>query len=166
MPSLGFLKKKRAKEDKPDPSSQPTSPVTPITPTSAKTFESNSLTTIPTQSTVATSVGSLSHPTVRGSQETPASAGGGPQMNSAVHQAAPYGLQPTPSPAHTGTPQSLPSINNLINLPQSDGKKYVSPGLILMSNVKSRSSWNTPTATSGANFGGEGDKRKILAWRL
>ncbi|KAI6091126.1 Pkinase-domain-containing protein [Hypoxylon rubiginosum] len=127
MPSLGFLKKKRAKEDKPDPSSQPTSPVTPITPTSAKTFESNSLTTIPTQSTVATSVGSLSHPTVRGSQETPASAGGGPQMNSAVHQAAPYGLQPTPSPAHTGTPQSLPSINNLINLPQSDGHHGTPP---------------------------------------
>ncbi|KAI0180007.1 Pkinase-domain-containing protein [Hypoxylon sp. FL1284] len=124
MPTLGFLKKKRAKEDKPDPSfSQPTSPVTPITPTSATTFESSSLTTIPTQSTVATSVGSLSYPTLRASQDTRASAGGGPQMNSSAVQAAPYGLQPTPSPAHAGTPQSLPSINNLINLPQNDGKE-------------------------------------------
>ncbi|KAI1771385.1 Pkinase-domain-containing protein [Hypoxylon cercidicola] len=128
MPSLGFLKKKRAKEDRHPSSSQPTSPVTPITPTSAKTFESNSLTTIPTQSTVATSFGSQSHPTVRSSQETPASAGGGPPMNSsAVHQAPPYGLQPTPSPAHTGTPQSLPSINNLINLPQNDGHHGTPP---------------------------------------
>ncbi|KAL7626853.1 cAMP-dependent protein kinase catalytic subunit [Parahypoxylon ruwenzoriense] len=132
MPTLGFLKKKRTKEDKPDPSSsQPTSPVTPITPatpTSSRTFESNSLTTIPTQSTTATSRASQSQPTNQTTKEAPASAGGGPQMNPpATHQAAPYGIQPTPSPAQSATPQNLPSINNLINLPQNDGHHGTPP---------------------------------------
>ncbi|KAI1090889.1 Pkinase-domain-containing protein [Rostrohypoxylon terebratum] len=131
MPTLGFLKKKRTKEEKPDPSSssQPTSPVTPVTPTSSRTFESNSLTTIPTHSTAATSARpSQSQPTTKNSQEALASAGGGSQMNpSAVHQTAPYGLQPSPSPAQAGTPQNLPSINNLINLPQNDGHHAAPP---------------------------------------
>ncbi|KAI2639684.1 Pkinase-domain-containing protein [Hypomontagnella submonticulosa] len=127
MPSLGFLKKKRTKEERPDhSSSQPTSPVTPITPTSSRTFESGSITTVATHSTSATSTASQSQsqsqPSTQPAPEAPASAGGGPQMNPSVaHQAVPYGLQPTPSPAHTGTPQNLPSINNLINLPQNDG---------------------------------------------
>ncbi|KAI1393744.1 Pkinase-domain-containing protein [Hypoxylon trugodes] len=122
MPTLGFLKKKRTKEEKLDSSSQPTSPVTPITPTSSRTFESSSLTTVPTHSTSATSTASQSQSTAQNNHEAPASAGGGPQMNPpAAHQAAPYGLQPTPSPAQVGTSHNLPSINNLINLPQNDG---------------------------------------------
>ncbi|OTB06049.1 hypothetical protein M426DRAFT_72603 [Hypoxylon sp. CI-4A] len=129
MPTLGFLKKKRTKEEKPDPSSsQPTSPVTPITPTSSRTFGSSSLTTIPTHSTASTSIASRSQSTVQTSQEAPVSSGGAPQMNpQAAHQVSPYGLQPTPSPAHTGTPQNLPSINNLINLPQNDGHHGTPP---------------------------------------
>ncbi|KAI2630694.1 Pkinase-domain-containing protein [Hypoxylon sp. NC1633] len=130
MPTLGFLKKKRTREDKPDPSSssQPASPVTPITPTSTRTFESNSLTTVPTHSTRATSTASQSQLTASTTKEAPASAGGGSQMiPQAAQQAAPYGLQPTPSPAHTGTPQNLPSINNLINLPQNDGHHGTPP---------------------------------------
>ncbi|KAK6950308.1 cAMP-dependent protein kinase catalytic subunit [Daldinia eschscholtzii] len=126
--SLGFLKKKRTKEEKPDPSSsQPTSPVTPITPTSSRTFGSSSLTTVPTHSTTATSIASQSQSTTQNTQEAPASAGGGSQMNPSVAQAVPYGIQPSPSPAHTGTPQNLPSINNLINLPQNDGHHATSP---------------------------------------
>ncbi|KAI0114963.1 Pkinase-domain-containing protein [Daldinia grandis] len=125
--SLGFLKKKRTKEDKPDPSSQPTSPVTPITPTSSRTFGSNSLTTVPTHSTAATSIASQSQSTTQSTQEAPASAGGGSQMNPPAAQAVPYGIQPSPSPAHTGTPQNLPSINNLINLPQNDGHPGAPP---------------------------------------
>ncbi|KAF3064962.1 cAMP-dependent protein kinase type 2 [Daldinia childiae] len=126
--SLGFLKKKRTKEDKPDPSSsQPTSPVTPITPTSSRTFGSSSLTTVPTHSTTATSIASQSQSTTQGSQEAPASAGGGSQMNPPAAQAVPYGIQPSLSPAQTGTPQNLPSINNLINLPQNDGHPGAPP---------------------------------------
>ncbi|KAI0386255.1 Pkinase-domain-containing protein [Hypomontagnella monticulosa] len=132
MPSLGFLKKKRTKEERPDSSSQPTSPVTPITPTSSRTFESGSIATIATHSTSATSTAShsqsQSQPSTQSAPEAPASAGGGPQMNPSVaHQPVPYGLQPTPSPAHTGTPQNLPSINNLINLPQNDGHHGTPP---------------------------------------
>ncbi|KAI1103801.1 Pkinase-domain-containing protein [Jackrogersella minutella] len=131
MPTLGFLKKKRTKEEKPDPSSsQPTSPVTPVTPTSSRTFESkSSLTTIPTHSTAATSARpSQSQPITQNSHEAPAFAGGKPQMNPpAAHQAVAYGLQPAPSPVQAGTPQNLPSINNLINLPQNDGHNGTPP---------------------------------------
>ena len=35
---------------------------------------------------------------------------------------APYGLQHTPSPGQASTPHNLPSINNLINIPQNDGE--------------------------------------------
>ncbi|KAI1661591.1 Pkinase-domain-containing protein [Daldinia decipiens] len=116
--SLGFLKKKRTKEEKPDPSSsQPTSPVTPVTPTSSRTFGSSSLTTVPTHSTTATSIASQSQSTTKSTQEAPASAA----------QAVPYGIQPSLSPAQTGTPQNLPSINNLINLPQNDGHPGAPP---------------------------------------
>ncbi|KAI5863120.1 Pkinase-domain-containing protein [Durotheca rogersii] len=131
MPSLGFLKKKRTKEEKSDrsSSSQPTSPVTPITPvtpTSLRTFGSKtSLITAATRSSVARSTASQSQPTNPPTQEVPASAGGGSQMNTpATHQAAPYGLQPPPNPAPSGTPQNVPSINNLINLPQNDGNHH------------------------------------------
>lgn len=37
------------------------------------------------------------------------------------HQPVPYGIQQSPSPGHIVTPHNLPSINNLINLPQADG---------------------------------------------
>ncbi|KAH9887470.1 Pkinase-domain-containing protein [Xylariomycetidae sp. FL2044] len=141
MPTLGFLKKKRTREDKSDhSSSQPASPVTPITPTSARPFDSNSLATTPTQSThPSTSAHSHSQSqshtqpilqvnSTSQSNETPASAGGGFQMNpTAAQPAAPYGIQPTPSPGQTSTPQNLPSINNLINLPQTDGQHSTPP---------------------------------------
>lgn len=42
-------------------------------------------------------------------------------MNPSAVQAVPYGLQQSPSPGHMVTPHNLPSINNLINLPQTDG---------------------------------------------
>ncbi|KAI0914476.1 Pkinase-domain-containing protein [Ustulina deusta] len=123
MPALGFLKKKRTREDKADPSSsQPTSPVTPGTPTRA--FES--FNTIP-KSTPNTSALAQPQPTSQ-RNETPAPAGGGPQMNPpAVHQAVPYGIQQSPSPGHMVTPHNLPSINNLINLPQTDGHHGTPP---------------------------------------
>lgn len=130
MPSLGFLKKKRTRDDKADPSSsQPNSPVTPVTPTISHSFESQH-----TQSTARTTPGSsASHTRKPSSQQRnasyevqkPASAGVGQQMNvvqghqSQQHQ--PYGIQPSPSPGHAGTPSSLPSINNIINMPQNDG---------------------------------------------
>ncbi|KAI1195897.1 Pkinase-domain-containing protein [Nemania serpens] len=118
MPSLGFLKKKRTREDKTDPSSsQPTSPITPVTPT--RGFESfNSL---PSKSGSITSASIQSQATTQ-SIETPVSIAGGPQMNPPAvhHQPVPYGIQHTPSPGHAVTPHNLPSINNLINLPQAD----------------------------------------------
>ncbi|KAI1879504.1 hypothetical protein JX265_002458 [Neoarthrinium moseri] len=130
MPTLGFLKKKRTREEKTDPSSsQPTSPVTPITPTISQSFDSQ-LTHTPTQTTAASSVShtrttsSQNHP---GSQDAkaPASAGGSQSMNTVAQpqqqQQPPFGIQPTPSPGQVGTPQSLPSINNLIHPPQTDG---------------------------------------------
>ncbi|KAJ2989445.1 hypothetical protein NUW58_g3461 [Xylaria curta] len=124
MPALGFLKKKRTREDKTDPSSsQPTSPITPVTPTRA--FES--FNTIPSNSASNTSAATQSQSTTK-SNESSASAGGGPQMNAqAAHPAVPYGIQHTPSPGHAITPHNLPSINNLINLPQTDGHHGAPP---------------------------------------
>ena len=129
MPSLGFLKKKRTREDKSDPSSsQPTSPVTPITPTSARPFD-NPLSHTSTQTTARSSLSNTHTKSTSGSYsglketQAPASAGGGSQMNSisSHQQQTPFGIQHTPSPGHIGTPQNLPSINNLINPPQVDG---------------------------------------------
>ncbi|KAI1151375.1 Pkinase-domain-containing protein [Nemania diffusa] len=125
MPTLGFLKKKRTREDKSDPSSsQPTSPITPVTPT--RGFES--FNTIPSKSTSKTSAPTPSQPTSQ-SKEVPVSAGGGPQMNPPAvhHQPVPYGIQQSPSPGHIVTPHNLPSINNLINLPQADGHHGTPP---------------------------------------
>ncbi|KAH8162991.1 hypothetical protein CIB48_g5255 [Xylaria polymorpha] len=119
-----FLKKKRTREDKADPSSsQPTSPITPVTPTRA--FES--FNTIPSKTTSNTSAATQLQSTSQ-SNETSVPAGGGPQMNPpAVHQAVPYGIQQSPSPGHMLTPHNLPSINNLINLPQTDGHHGTPP---------------------------------------
>ncbi|KAI0166172.1 Pkinase-domain-containing protein [Xylariaceae sp. FL1272] len=128
MPTLGFLKKKRTREEKPDPSSsQPTSPVTPVTPSSSRAFGSFTTSTNPSKaaSSTTSNTNSLAQPQPRDhshSKEIPVSAGGGPQMNPPAAQAsAPYGIQHTPSPGHAGAPHNLPSINNLINLPQNDG---------------------------------------------
>ncbi|KAI1168642.1 Pkinase-domain-containing protein [Nemania serpens] len=125
MPSLGFLKKKRTREDKTDPSSsQPASPVTPVTPT--RGFES--FNTIPSKSASITSASIQSQATGQ-SIETPVSVAGGPQMNPPAvhHQPVPYGIQHTPSPGHVVTPHNLPSINNLINLPQADAHHGTPP---------------------------------------
>lgn len=127
MPSLGFLKKKRTRDDKTDPSSS--QPASPVTPTVSQNFESQ-LSQSPAQNTTG---GTVSHTRTTSSQNRPAtgeapnptSAGGGHQMNvvqSHQHlQQPPFGIQPSPSPGQVGTPQHLPSINNLINLPQNDG---------------------------------------------
>ncbi|KAI1111549.1 Pkinase-domain-containing protein [Nemania sp. NC0429] len=118
MPSLGFLKKKRTREDKTDPSSsQPASPITPVTPT--RGFES--FNTIPSKSGSIASA-SIQSQITNHSVEAPVSVAGGPQMNSPAvhHQPVPYGIQHTPSPGHVVAPHNLPSINNLINLPQAD----------------------------------------------
>ncbi|KAI1191155.1 Pkinase-domain-containing protein [Nemania serpens] len=125
MPTLGFLKKKRTREDKTDPSSsQPASPVTPVTPT--RGFES--FNTIPSKPGSNTSASIQSHTTTQ-STETPVSIAGGPQMNPPAvhHQPVPYGIQHTPSPGHVATPHNLPSINNLINLPQADAHHGTPP---------------------------------------
>ncbi|RYO74421.1 hypothetical protein DL764_010824 [Monosporascus ibericus] len=116
MPSLNFLKKKRTREDKPDPaSSQPTSPVTPITPTAAKPFDPTTLTKTTTQNIQNTAANSNSvsqtQPSTNTSRETPASAGGGPQMNlQAPVQQAPYGLPHSPR-AHA-IPQTQPQLQH------------------------------------------------------
>ncbi|KAI0128864.1 catalytic subunit of camp-dependent protein kinase [Xylariales sp. AK1849] len=129
MPSLGFLKKKRTREDKTDrSSSQATSPETPITPTISHTFD-NPLSATSTQKSTATTASTVSHSRTTsqnqsGNQptQTPASAGGGQPMNTIpIPQQHPHGIQPSPSPGHVGTPQNLPSINSLINPPQVDG---------------------------------------------
>ncbi|KAK7941177.1 uncharacterized protein PG986_013564 [Apiospora aurea] len=134
MPSLGFLKKKRTREDKSDPSSsQPTSPVTPITPTSARPFD-NSLSHTSTRTTTGSSLSHTHTKSTSGSYQgltetqTPASAGGGSQMSSqSGQQQPPFGIQHTPSPGHVGAPQNLPSINNLIHPPQTDGNNGAPP---------------------------------------
>ncbi|KAK7923296.1 cAMP-dependent protein kinase type 2 [Apiospora marii] len=137
MPSLGFLKKKRTREDKSEPStSQPTSPVTPITPTSARPFD-NSLSHTSTRTTTSSSLSHSHTKSTSGSYsglnetQSPASAGVGSPMNSSIsgqQQQTPFGIQHTPSPGHAGTPQSLPSINNLIHPNhQTDGNNNGAP---------------------------------------
>ena len=46
------------------------------------------------------------------------------QQQQLQQPAAPYGIQPSPSPGQVGTPQAVPSINNLINTPQADGMPF------------------------------------------
>jgi protein kinase A len=146
MPTLGFLKKKRTREDKTDPSSsQPTSPVTPVTPT--RGFES--FNTIPSKTTSNTSAPTQPQPTSQ-NNEVPVSAGGGSQMNPPAvhHQPIPYGIQQSPSPGHMVTPHNLPSINNLINLPQIDGMhSTLKLRGKFSSNLYGRPSWHAPTTT-------------------
>ncbi|KAI0480677.1 Pkinase-domain-containing protein [Xylariaceae sp. FL0804] len=127
MPSLGFLKKKRTREDKNDPSgSQPASPVTPVTPTSGKPFDSH-FARKPSRASAAI-LQTQQQPATQ-QHEAPVAAGTGQPMNPPVtaQSVPPYGIQPTPSPGHAGTPQNLPSINNLINLPQNDGHHGTPP---------------------------------------
>ncbi|KAI2637427.1 Pkinase-domain-containing protein [Xylaria nigripes] len=119
MPTLGFLKKKRTREDKPDQSSsQPGSPVIPPAPTS-RAFESfNSAPSKPTSCTSA----SIQPYSTSQVNEIPVSASGAPLMNPlAAHQVIPYGIQQPPNAGQMLTPHNLPSINNLINIPQMDG---------------------------------------------
>ncbi|KAI1326383.1 Pkinase-domain-containing protein [Xylariaceae sp. FL0255] len=126
MPALGFLKKKRTREDKTDPSSsQPTSPVTPTT---SKAFDSFPSATTTISKSASNSISIVQPQPVHQGQNTdaPVLAGGGSQMNSAAAQSAvPFGIQHTPSPGSTVTPHNLPSINNLINMPQPQADTHM-----------------------------------------
>lgn len=132
MPTLGFLKKKRTREDKRDSSSiQPTSPITPITPNSTKPCDTSLASTTSTWTTFGSSAVSNTQPTAgkqSGIQETQSSApaAGGQQMNTlATSQPhSPYGIQPSPSPGQPIASPNLPTINNLINPPQFDGAPH------------------------------------------
>jgi protein kinase A len=130
MPSLGgFLKKRRTRESKaePSPSSQPTSPITPVVSTSAKPFNAPlapTTTQDSTSSAVSHTGPSSGNQSADQAAQTPASAGADHPMSTIMSHAQsipPYGMQHTPSPGQAGTPQNLPSINNLINPPQLDG---------------------------------------------
>ena len=131
MPSLGFLKKKRTRDQHSDPSSS--QPNSPVTPTASKNFESSSAPAPQAHSSgaSATSTSQLGPATSQGqSQQSQQSQQGSPadinQMHN-PHLQHPYVStppQPTPSP---GTePQNLPRIANLINPPQHDGSSQQS----------------------------------------
>jgi protein kinase A len=133
MPSLGFLKKKRTREQNSDPSntSQPNSPVTPTT---SKTFDSNPVPASQAHASAASATSQLgpaisqgqSHQSHQSLQSQPSNqsqqgepADKPPMHNSLLQHHYVSPPQPTPSP---GTqPQNLPRIANLINPPQHDG---------------------------------------------
>lgn len=113
MPSLGFLKKKRTRDVDPSATSQSASPVTPTTARSSDTA------TLPTSPTNSTQLKVAPAP-------RPLSEGEKGAMYSATAQ-PPTSFAP---PAHTPSPGTdpnhlqpgvLPSIANLINPPQNDG---------------------------------------------
>jgi protein kinase A len=122
MPTLGFLKKIRTKEQKDSPtSSQVTSPVTP---TSSRGFD-NSIHSLSTQSSnpLGQSTSQSATPT---NHESPAVAGEQQPMTEEVahkhhHPAAPHGN------TASAEQQNLPSINNLIHPPQHDGSHQSHP---------------------------------------
>lgn len=122
MPTLGFLKKIRSKEQKNSPSSsQVTSP---ITPTSSRGFD-NTKPSISSQSTNPQAEGTSQSPAPI-KEESPAVAGEPRLMTQGVaHQQQTYAA----SPGNTGSAeqQNLPSINNLIHPPQHDGATQSHP---------------------------------------
>ncbi|OIW32967.1 camp-dependent protein kinase catalytic subunit [Coniochaeta ligniaria NRRL 30616] len=159
MPSLGFLKKKRTRDQNSDPSntSQPNSPVTP---TASKNFDSSAVPALQTQSTAAsaTSTSQLgpaihqgqnhqsqqsiqSQPSYQGQQGQPADKP--PMQNPPLQHpyVSPTPPQPTPSPG--AQPQNLPRIANLINPPEHDGSSQSYQHQI-------SSSFPVPPANNGA----------------
>lgn len=126
MPSLGFLKKKRTREQNSDPSnsSQPNSPVTPTAP---KTFEPNPVPTLQTQTSAGSATSQLGPAIQQGqsnqSQQSHHSQQGEPADKPSMHNSHlqhPYVSPPQPTPSPGTQPQNLPRIANLINPPQQD----------------------------------------------
>lgn len=132
MPTLGFLKKKRTREDKTDPS-PPSNPTSPVTPTAARPFEG----AVPLSQQISAASQQSSYSTTSTKRDfQPELADSSAAMNSLPVQQQPYPPQPTPSP---GTEQpNLPRIANLIHpshqhdnggsYPQSQsGSEYPAP---------------------------------------
>lgn len=109
MPTLGFLKKKRTREDKTDPS-PPSNPTSPVTPTAARPFEG----AVPLSQQISAASQQSSYSTTSTKRDfQPELADSSAAMNSLPVQQQPYPPQPTPSP---GTEQpNLPRIANLIH---------------------------------------------------
>ncbi|KAK5664128.1 hypothetical protein OQA88_343 [Cercophora sp. LCS_1] len=113
MPSLGFLKKKKTREEKPDLAS-PSNPTSPVTPTTAKGFEQ---TVIPLAPSISTVSQAPSVSTTISKQDTQPGVPDQSTMNSLPIQQPPFIPQHTPSPG-TDVAQNYPHISNLINPPQ------------------------------------------------
>ncbi|KAI9824507.1 MAG: cAMP-dependent protein kinase catalytic subunit [Sarea resinae] len=131
MPSLGFLKKKRTKDSSnpndPNLATSPTNdPPIPITPTTSKSFKSS----------IASSSSQASSSQARSEKGRPLSStttnesmplveqGSLPQGASLPPQDSLAGASPHTNPDIANSrsyQQNIPSINNLINLPQNDG---------------------------------------------
>lgn len=128
--TLGFLKKKRTKDPSAkDSDSQPNSP---ITPTSTRGFGSIS------ESVNSTATTTHENPAVAGEQQ--------PMTQGISHHQQTYAA--APQSASTVIPagqQNLPTINNLINLPQHDGAAQSYPSQIMNQNH------STPMTVDGAD---------------
>jgi protein kinase A len=127
MPTLGFLKKKRTREspgqkDLASPTSTSSQATSPITPTSSRGF-TDSIASVSTQST-APQIPSSSQPSAPAQEEVPTTVGAQQPMTQGVsyqQQASAPGQYQDIKPAANIDHQNLPTINNLINPPQTDG---------------------------------------------
>ncbi|KIN07442.1 hypothetical protein OIDMADRAFT_150987 [Oidiodendron maius Zn] len=119
MPTLGFLKKIRSKEQRDSPSSSPIT--SPITPTSSKGFDRNSL-SISTQSTLPHALTTTQSAAPIG-HESPAVAG---EQQPMTEEAAQQKHAPVPAAGNTAAAeqQNVPSINNLIHPQPHDGSHH------------------------------------------
>ena len=115
MPTLGFLKKIRTKDQKESPNSSQVN--SPTTPTSSRGFD-NSIASASTQST-APPVQSTPQSTEPSKQESPAVAG--EQQSMTTHQQQNY------PPSSSTEQQNTPTISNLIHPSQHDGANYSNP---------------------------------------
>ncbi|KAK0753399.1 camp-dependent protein kinase catalytic subunit [Schizothecium vesticola] len=123
MPTLGFLKKKRTREDKTDPS-PPSNPTSPVTPTAARPFEGS----VPLSQQISAASQQSSYSTTSTKRDLQPELADSSAMNSLPVQQA-YPPQPTPSP---GTEQpNLPRIANLIHPSHQhdNGGSYPQPQL-------------------------------------
>lgn len=138
MPTLGFLKKKRTREDKTDPS-PPSNPTSPVTPTAARPFEGS----VPLSHQISAASQQSSYSTTSTKRDFQPELADSSAMNSLPVQQQPYPPQPTPSP---GTEQpNLPRIANLIHPSHQhdNGGSYPQPQLAS----------GYPTPTSGGQGG-------------